>query len=232
MKRLLLAVPVLASLALPISANAHEHQIYKIGNSYYQFTVGSLNEPIAVDDKTGVELAIAKCKDAMCSATMSADGDMDGVSGTPVTGLDQTLKVELIAGGQKKTLDLKPLYGVPGTYTAAFYPTVATTLTYRFVGLINETPVDLSFNCLPVGSVKAVDDMSEIKVSDGVTRTHKGGSFGCPADKASLGFPEKSVSLVALQEESAKGGSMGRTGTMTAVAALVVSAYAVLRRRS
>jgi len=99
------------STFIPFVASAHEHGTYQIGKNYYQIVIGLLNEPVAVDDKTGVDLTVSKCFNSACMAKMSADGDMDGPAGTPVTGLDQTLKVELQAGGQTKQFALNPQYG-------------------------------------------------------------------------------------------------------------------------
>jgi len=48
---------LIAVLLMPV-AFAHEHQIYEINGKIYEFTMGSLNEPVAVDDKTGVDLRI------------------------------------------------------------------------------------------------------------------------------------------------------------------------------
>ena len=86
---------------LPLVASAHEHATYTIDGAPYQIVIGSLNEPVAVDDKTGVDLTVNKCYTAACTATKGPDGDMDGPAGTPVTGLESTLKVELVAGDQK-----------------------------------------------------------------------------------------------------------------------------------
>ena len=89
------AIALAALLGAPLLASAHEHQEFKIGTKYYQFTVGSLNEPVAVDDKTGVDLRVNQI-----SAPISGHDEtmQKAEPGTPVTGLESTLKVELIAG--------------------------------------------------------------------------------------------------------------------------------------
>src|SRR4051812_31820585 len=119
MKKILLLLP-LAVMLVPLAASAHQHATYTIGKNVYTFTVGSLNEPMVVDDKSGVDLTVTK---GGGQATMGADGDMDGpaVAATPVTGLETTLKVEISAGSQKRTFDLSPQYGKPGAYSAPFY---------------------------------------------------------------------------------------------------------------
>ena len=39
-------------------AFAHQRQLYTIGNQDYLIAIGSLNEPIFVDDKSGVDLRL------------------------------------------------------------------------------------------------------------------------------------------------------------------------------
>jgi len=222
-----LIAPTLALLALPLVASAHEVATYQIGSSNYQFVVGSLNEPVVVDDKTGVDLTVSKCYTAACAPTMNSDGDMDGPAGTPVTGLDQTLKVTLSAGGQKKTLALSPQYGKDGGYSATFYPTVATTMSYEFTGTVNGTAVDLTFTCLPDGTAKAPLDTAHTQISDGVTQTSVSGGFACPLEKAALGFPEQSAAL----GDVAGLASSARTYAIGAIVLSVIALGAALWRR-
>lgn len=205
-----------AALAfLPASASAHQHARIVIGGVEYEFTVGSLNEPIAVDDKTGVDLRVA----AVGHDHMAAH-DHDAVEGA-VTGLEETLKVELVAGDKKKVLDFSPVYNVPGAYSAAFYPTVATTLSYRFFGTIKGTPVDITFTCRTEGADAA--DEGEKTLSEGVLQKSKTGGFGCPADKASLGFPEAAVSAHDLASEAGSAKTMAIVAVALGAAALALS---------
>ncbi len=173
---------------LPTAASAHQVTTFKIGNWHYQFVVGSLGEPVVVDDKTGLDLSVYRCKTGTCMPHMSDDGDMDGPAGTPVAGLDQTLKLEIRAGSATREMPIKQMWGKEGSYTAAFYPTVATTYTYRLYGTIDNVPVNLSFACTPEGS-KPADDMNELALSNVVTRTKQTGAFGCPLEKEKLSFP-------------------------------------------
>lgn len=223
---------VVAALALLAAQPtlAHEHQTLMIGNAMYSVIVGSLNEPITVDDKTGVDLRVRKL------GTMAPGShDHTAVSGdsAPVTGLEGTLKVELIAGDVKKTLDLSPAWNDPGAYRAQFYPTSETTLTYRFFGTIDSVPVDLSFTCNPSGHLVTPEDKTEAMLSTHVMRTEKRGAFGCPAAKAVFGFPEESASLRdvtghAKQLEAELGG-FGTPGAVVAFIALAVSVLGFIR---
>lgn len=192
------ALPVVAAMLFAAApAFAHEQQTFRIGGKTYTFVVGTLNEPVFVDDKTGVDLRVSRAPlkgEKVPAAHDDGDGDNEEV-GVPVTGLDKSLKVELIAGDKKKVLDLAPAYGDPGAYKAPFYPTVATTLSYRVFGDLDGTSVDLLFTCNPAGHPQTPEDATETKIDEKVTRLKKSGAFGCPQSKADAGFPEPSASL-------------------------------------
>lgn len=198
-----------ALVAFPFAASAHQHAVYEIGGETFEFVVGSLNEPVAVDDKTGVDFRVSR-------------------DGKPESGLENTLKVELIAGDKKKTFDLSPTYNTPGSYYAKYYPTVATTLQYRFFGTINDTPVDLTFTCRAEGAEAA--DEGEKQISAGVTQVSKSGGYGCPADKSSLGFPEDSAAIADVAQNTGSARSMSVAGLALAAIALALAGAAYRRR--
>jgi hypothetical protein len=184
-----LALAALVSL-VPVSmpqAFAHERQLYTIGGQDYLIVIGSLNEPIFVDDKSGVDLRVLRA-DPNNPMNSSAEG------AAPVEGLEETVQVELAAGNNTRVLQLEPAFGEPGAYEAPFYPTVATTISYRLFGTINNTPVDLTFTCAPTGEAGAVADNSTVQVSEGVVRKGIEGGFGCPAPVTDAGFPEPLMS--------------------------------------
>lgn len=226
MKKTLTTTALTALTLLPFAASAHEHQMFEVNGVEYAFTVGSLNEPVMVDDKSGVDLRIAKSGPEHGHAEEAGE---DHDAGMPVSGLEETLKVELIAGDKKKTLDLSPVYDAPGAYKAPFYPTVATTLSYRVFGELEGTPIDITFTCNPAGHAPAAEDTTRIELSDKVFRTYKTGSFGCPSPKADLGFPEASADVVSLQK-TASGGDMVSYGAVAL--ALAALALAFTRRRN
>lgn len=229
MKKFLYIVPVLALVALPHAASAHEHATFEIGGTTYNFTVGSLNEPITVDDKTGLDLAVTKGKG---HPTMGPDGDMDGpVTGTtPVTGLEDTLKVELVAGTAKKNIELRPAWSKEGVYQAVFYPTRATTFSYHLTGTIEGNPIDLTFTCLPDGQ-EAKDDDARKELPGGIVQVSRGGYFGCPASKESLGFPDNGASLTEVAARAH--GADTRSNIALALGALgvVLGGYGLRRKQ-
>jgi hypothetical protein len=182
----LAALVSLVSVSMP-QAFAHQRQLYTIGDQDYLIVIGSLNEPIFVDDKSGVDLRVLRA-DPNNPMNSSAEG------AAPVEGLEETVQVELAAGNNTRTLQLEPAFGEPGAYEAPFYPTVATTISYRLFGTINNTPVDLTFTCAPTGEAGAVADNSTVQVSEGVVRKGMEGGFGCPAPVTDAGFPEPLMS--------------------------------------
>ena len=189
---LAIAFCTVASLAL-----AHEQDTFKIGNRYYLITVGSLSEPFVVDEMSGVDLQVSEVAGPAGNGTTRAVG-----KSTPVTGLEQTLKVELAAGDKKETLSLEPSESGPGSYTASFIPTVQTTYSYRIFGTINSDPVDLIFACVPGEVSESAEDTSQVNVSDAITRLHKVGAFGCPAARNAASFPEPALSSYELNQNT------------------------------
>lgn len=177
MRNTLLAFGLLLFL-LPASVFAHETRMYEINGVSYEMVVGSLNEPVIVDDKTGVSVEIIR----------------DGV---PFIGAAEDIQVEMIAGDTKKTVNLSPVYGAEGQYKSNFIATVPTTLTYRVFGALEDTPFDFSYTCNQAGHPQGEEDTQRKDISDNVVQTLKRGAFGCPQPKESFGFPEEAPSVLA-----------------------------------
>ena len=195
---------------------------YKIGDKYYILTVGSLNEPFVVDNISGVDLHVAQI------ASPAAGSNREMPKGTPVTGLEQTLKVELAAGDKKQTLSFEPSDEVPGAYAANFIPTVQTTYSYRIFGTINNNPVDLTFTCVPGEVSETAEDASQVKVSDNVTRLNKVGAFGCPAGRNTLGFPEPSLTSYELNQSIQNLASASQSANRQAAVAQTLSIVGIV----
>ncbi len=141
--RRLLLVPgalllALAFLISPATTFAHEHR--DVGE--VTFTVGFINEPAIQGDTNGVWVEVLKGEE-------------------PVTGLADTLKVEVIFGDQSREFDLTPAWGEDGVYTAVFIPTEPGDYSFRFVGQIDGVDVDETFTSSPEGfdSVAARSDL-------------------------------------------------------------------------
>lgn len=197
MKKLFSVLRVAALAAGVLSAApvilAHERDTFKIGSKFYALTVGSLNEPFVVDNISGVDLRVSQVADSVAKTSGK---------GTPITGLERTLKVELGAGDKKETLAFDPSDEAPGAYAANFIPTVQTTYTYRIFGTIENNPVDITFTCVTGEVSETSQDHSQVKVSDSVTRVNKVGAYACPAARKSMGFPEPALSSYELNQNA------------------------------
>jgi hypothetical protein len=174
---------------------AHQKQLYTIGNDKYLFAAGFLNEPVYVDDKSGVDL-YAYTPDP--KDPMSTDSN----STKPIEELQDSLKAEISAGAKTKVLDLEPDEEQPGHYTASFIPDVETTYKFRIFGNLSGSPVSIDFSCSPgaVSEDTVVSNSTE-KISDTVTRNGVIGGYECPALRSDGAFPEPILSNVDIEKK-------------------------------
>jgi hypothetical protein len=130
----LLIALALASLAA-VPALAHEQRTV----DGYELEVGFLNEPVYVGDKSGLDLRVSK-------------------DGQPVTGLESTVKAEVIYGSQSEPLTVSPTE-TDGAYEGVFIPTAAGPYTFHLTGTIEGNPIDEKFTSSPTG-FNEVQDVS------------------------------------------------------------------------
>ena len=166
--------------------SAHESRLYNIGNQDYWITVGSINEPVFVDDESGAEAFIRTA-----DPTNPLDSNANGTK--TVDGLEKTLKFEISAGDKKKVFEIEPTFNESGHYEAVFYPTIETTYNYRLFGTINNVTVSLDYQC-QTAEGEGKQDNSTKQISDGVTQKAQRGGFGCITSRADVSFPEPYIS--------------------------------------
>ncbi|MEK6963469.1 MAG: hypothetical protein AABX70_03520 [Nanoarchaeota archaeon] len=159
---------------------AHEHQVFKIGNKTYSFVIGSLNEPVVVEDKSGIDLRVKEVK--------NQSGNLSEI---PMEGLEKSLKVEVIAGNERQEWSIQAVYGSPGSYKNTIYFSKAIPIAYHLFGSIESVPFDVTFECNMEGMNHGDSDNNSVKIAERVTRLSKSGSFGCPKDQEKFVFPEK-----------------------------------------
>jgi hypothetical protein len=169
---------------------AHQKQLFTIGNNKYLFAAGFLNEPVYLDDKSGVDF-YAYTPDP--KDPMSTDSN----STKPIEDLQNSLKAEISAGAKIKVLDLEPDEEQPGHYSASFIPDVETTYKFRIFGNLSGSPISIDFSCSPgaVSEDTIINNATE-KISDTVTRNGVIGGYECPAPRSDGAFPEPILSNV------------------------------------
>ena len=171
-------------MGTPVFQNsfAHQRALYSINGKDYLMEVEMTNEPVAVDDKTSIELTVVSP-----NMTTPMDPEADGVQ--PITDLENSLKMDIQAGNKTLTSDLDPAFGELGVYESqTYYPTIPTTYSFRVYGDINGTQFDNTFACNPILGEDAPPDNSTVKISNGVERKALTGGLDCPEYR--VGFPE------------------------------------------
>jgi hypothetical protein len=165
---------------------AHESRLYNIGNKDYWITVGSIGEPVYVDDKSGAE-AFIRTADPSNPLDRNANGTK------MIEGLERNLKFEVSAGDKKKIFEIEPAFDDPGHYEAFFYPTIETTYNYRLFGTINNVTVNFDFQCQTTED-EGNQDNSTKQISEGVVQKAQRGAFGCITSRTDVSFPEPYLS--------------------------------------
>jgi hypothetical protein len=110
------------------TADAHERR--SVGA--YNFVVGWLGEPAYLNTPNDIDLRVSRASD-----------------GTPVTGLEQTVKVQVSAEGKTMDATLKPRSGTPGAYNGRVIPTAKGAYAFKFTGTIEGQQINETFTASP-----------------------------------------------------------------------------------
>ena len=147
-------------LASVPSAWAHTHRVLTINGQQIEFVVGWVNEPAYANEINAVDFWAHYINGTCPQGTVSTS--------CPVYGLDQSLRVTVVLGGQSTTLSFSPNLSndVPplfyGEYTAEIEPTVPGTISFIIFGNIGGTAVNETFTCGPT-TYECVDPATEIQ---------------------------------------------------------------------
>ncbi len=126
---LLFAGLLLALLAVPTVALAHEHRT--IDNGKYDVVVGWDQEPAYAGQKNGATIRISQA------------GSNPAV---PVEGADKTLKITVKQGASTREFPLRAVFGQPGYYMADIFPTRVGDYQWTFTGTLNGDAVNETFD--------------------------------------------------------------------------------------
>ena len=123
-----LALTAGAFLTTSTTGSAHERRTV----GAYNFVVGWLNEPALINEPNAVDLRVSRAADA-----------------SAVTGLEQTLKVEVTAAEKKTNVDLRPRFNTPGAYDGRMVRTQVGVYSFKFTGTIEGQQVTETFTAGP-----------------------------------------------------------------------------------
>ena len=161
------------------SASAHLRQLLTIGGKRYLLEVGSQVEPPYVGEKNAVDF-FAWIPDPYDPLNDSAKGIKN------ITGLDKTVNVIVSAGPVSKRLDFTPNPSNTAEYDATLFPTAQTTYTYSLFGKINNTPIHLSYRCVPGAGDDTPGNNTKATVSPSVIRDMVAGGYACPIPRVNI----------------------------------------------
>lgn len=129
---LLLICLSLPSFLIPVSA----HTIDSVGE--YRLEIGWMNEPVVSGETNGIELYVSPFDSSL---PVEEQEFKDGI-----TGLEKTLKMQLVLQEDKITLPFRADHNIPGKYYAFVDPTVSGFYQANILGEIKDTTVSLSMH--------------------------------------------------------------------------------------
>lgn len=117
-------------------STAFAHTVDSVGE--YRLEIGWMNEPVVSGETNGIELLVSHLEPGLELKQQKFD---DGVSG-----LEKSLKLELLFKEEKIILSLSPDHNIPGKYYAFVNPTVSGFYQVNVLGNIEKTPISLSMH--------------------------------------------------------------------------------------
>jgi hypothetical protein len=115
---------------------AYAHTIDSVGE--YRLEIGWMNEPVVSGETNGIELFVSPFNSNL---PLEEQEFKDGI-----TGLEKTLKIQLVLNEDKITLPLKTDHNIPGKYYAFVDPTVSGFYQANILGSVKDTTVSLSMH--------------------------------------------------------------------------------------
>jgi hypothetical protein len=115
---------------------AFAHTIDSVGE--YRLEIGWMNEPVVSGETNGIEFSVNRLESGL---ELKEQKFKEGISG-----LEKSLKIELLFKEEKIKLSLSPDHNIPGKYYAFVNPTVSGFYQVNILGHIEETPISLSMH--------------------------------------------------------------------------------------
>jgi len=159
---------ILVFSALSVTVFSHEGR--EVGD--YTLELGWRVEPAYTGLMNGPEITVTMHSDEEeheeGEATPEAEGEHSNTGeeehseAAGVTGLEDTLQIEVIFGPDSRILNLRAVRGEPGHYTADLIPTLPGDYSFRVFGTIEGTEVDEIFSAAD-GQFSSVEPIEDIQ---------------------------------------------------------------------
>ena len=118
------------------SGTAYAHTIDSIGE--YRVEIGWMNEPVVSGDTNAIEFYVSP---------LVPDLELkDQVFKNGISGLNKTVKIQLVYKDESIMLPLSPDHNIPGKYYAFVNPTISGFYQANILGTIGDTPISLSMH--------------------------------------------------------------------------------------
>ena len=171
-----------------------------------------MNEPIVSGETNGIELFVSPLEPGVDLKNQ--------VFKNGVTGLEKTLKMQLVFEDHKIILPLEPDHNIPGKYYAFVNPTIAGYYQANILGTIEETAVSLSMH------PPKVDERAYIEFPETTDLTLNQLIDGHTAIVGEVNNLKESVSDL---EKSNMQIGIGYVGITIGLAAIVIASIALLK---
>jgi hypothetical protein len=127
---------LLSLIILGLFGTAFGHTIDSVDK--YRLEIGWMNEPVVSGETNGIELFVSPLEPGL---ELKEQKFKDGISG-----LDRSLKMQLLYKEEKIILSLSPDHNIPGKYYAFVNPTKSGFYQANILGNIEAIPVSISMH--------------------------------------------------------------------------------------
>ncbi|RNJ80048.1 MAG: hypothetical protein D9C04_02730 [Nitrosopumilus sp. B06] len=124
------------ALLVLVPGFAYGHTVDSVGE--YRVEIGWLNSPVVTGETNALEFLVSPLEPGL---ELEEQVFKDGIEG-----LRKTVKIQLVYKNDTITLPLSVVHDSPGRYYAAVNPTVSGFYQANILGIINDTPINLSMH--------------------------------------------------------------------------------------
>ena len=203
---------LLSILIIPGFSIAFGHTIDSVDN--YRLEIGWMNEPVVSGETNGIELFVSPIEpDLELKNQIFQNG---------ISGLEKSLKMQLVFQDHKITLPLEADHNIPGKYYAFVNPTISGYYQANILGTIGESTVSLSMH------PPKVDERSYIEFPESSDLTLNQLIDGHTAVVGEVNALKESVTEL---EKSNMQLSLGFVGITIGIIAIVISVIALLKSK-